>query len=349
MGNYRFRFSDMMPNAWFYKLKDMSKTKTHPVKKQNQPKKPTDKSHSKPNNISQPRYSYHLTSQPIYSPVNRKASDTHFPDSSSRKSTSRRNNSRRKTVYKPSPRHFSSSDNCTPDYYFISSSESSLDPGESPLYYSEEEFVDPDHDQVSWPDSCNCEVTSSTTDIIIDINSNETFTQKVEKLARFRPISELELPPIFTKPAKFRKSSEQVSVKIFKEESVRTQKQHRTSPVIRKSSSNSTGIKLRPNSPRIARKKIQAYSRKSISPNKKYVNSQKRSLSESFIVVKSSIDPQKDFRDSMEEMIMENNIRNSKDLEDLLACYLSLNSNEYHDLIVKAFEQIWFDMTNLRL
>ncbi|KAK2652978.1 hypothetical protein Ddye_012834 [Dipteronia dyeriana] len=358
MGNYRFRFSDMMPNAWFYKLKDMSRTKTHPVKKKSQPKKPVDKSHNKPNNISQPRYSYYLTSQPINSLVNRKASDTHFPDSSTRKSTSRRNNSRRRTVYKPSPRHFSSSDNCTcqakfqqyaPDYCFISSSESSLGPGESPLCYSEEEFVDPNHDQVSWSDSCNCEVTSSTTDIIIDINSNETITQKVERLAGFHPISEFELPPIFTKPAKFTKSSEQVSVKIVKEGSVRTQKQYGTTHVIRKSSSNSTGIKLRANSPRIASKKIPAYSRKSISLNMKYGNSQKRSLSESFIVVKSSIDPQKDFRDSMEEMIMENNIRNSKDLEDLLACYLSLNSNEYHDLIVKAFEQIWFDMTNLSL
>ncbi|TXG69664.1 hypothetical protein EZV62_004599 [Acer yangbiense] len=91
-------------------------------------------------------------------------------------------------------------------------------------------------------------------------------SQKVEKLARFRPISELELPPIFTKPAKFRKSSEQVSVKIFKEESVRTQKQHRTRSCNTKIIFESTGIKLRPNSPRIASKKIQAYSRKSIHP-----------------------------------------------------------------------------------
>jgi uncharacterized protein (TIGR01568 family) len=51
----------------------------------------------------------------------------------------------------------------------------------------------------------------------------------------------------------------------------------------------------------------------------------------------------------MVEMIVENNIRGSKDLEDLLACYLSLNSKEYHYIIVKAFEQIWFDMTDLHL
>uniref|UniRef100_A0A2P2Q1V0 Transcription repressor n=1 Tax=Rhizophora mucronata TaxID=61149 RepID=A0A2P2Q1V0_RHIMU len=51
----------------------------------------------------------------------------------------------------------------------------------------------------------------------------------------------------------------------------------------------------------------------------------------------------------MMEMIVENNMQSSKDLEELLACYLSLNSNEYHDLIVKAFEQIWFYMVDLHL
>ncbi|URE04058.1 hypothetical protein MUK42_03743 [Musa troglodytarum] len=56
------------------------------------------------------------------------------------------------------------------------------------------------------------------------------------------------------------------------------------------------------------------------------------------------VGPAEDFRDSMLEMIVENNIRASKDLEELLACYLSLNSDEYHDAIVKAFQQIWFDL-----
>jgi uncharacterized protein (TIGR01568 family) len=66
-------------------------------------------------------------------------------------------------------------------------------------------------------------------------------------------------------------------------------------------------------------------------------------------VVKSSFDPQKDFRESMMEMIVENNIKASKDLEDLLACYLSLNSDEYHDLIIKVFKQIWFDLSDIKL
>ncbi|URE08918.1 DUF623 domain containing protein [Musa troglodytarum] len=51
----------------------------------------------------------------------------------------------------------------------------------------------------------------------------------------------------------------------------------------------------------------------------------------------------------MVAMIVENNIRASKDLEELLACYLSLNSNEYHDVIVKVFQQIWFDLAEVKL
>lgn len=69
-------------------------------------------------------------------------------------------------------------------------------------------------------------------------------------------------------------------------------------------------------------------------------------LEESFAVVKSSSDPRRDFRESMVEMILENRLTASGDLEDLLACYLALNSDEYHDLIVKVFEEIWLEFTN---
>lgn len=64
----------------------------------------------------------------------------------------------------------------------------------------------------------------------------------------------------------------------------------------------------------------------------------------SFAVVKCSFDPQQDFRDSMFEMIVEKKITQPEDLEELLACYLTLNSDEYHDLIVKVFRQVWFDL-----
>ncbi|KAJ8450024.1 hypothetical protein Cgig2_029386 [Carnegiea gigantea] len=60
---------------------------------------------------------------------------------------------------------------------------------------------------------------------------------------------------------------------------------------------------------------------------------------DSFAIVKCSRNPQQDFRDSMLEMIMEKRIRRPEELEELLACYLSLNADEYHDLIIKVFRQ----------
>ncbi|XP_054779300.1 transcription repressor OFP5-like [Prosopis cineraria] len=65
---------------------------------------------------------------------------------------------------------------------------------------------------------------------------------------------------------------------------------------------------------------------------------------DSFAVVKFSLDPQQDFRESMVEMIREKQISQPEDMEELLACYLTLNSDEYHDLIIKVFRQVWFGM-----
>ncbi|XVF25598.1 hypothetical protein REPUB_Repub13aG0225700 [Reevesia pubescens] len=65
---------------------------------------------------------------------------------------------------------------------------------------------------------------------------------------------------------------------------------------------------------------------------------------ENFAMVKCSFDPEKDFRDSMLEMIREERISQPEELEELLACYLTLNSDAYHDLIIKVFQQVWFDL-----
>ncbi|KAG2243537.1 hypothetical protein Bca52824_094611 [Brassica carinata] len=65
---------------------------------------------------------------------------------------------------------------------------------------------------------------------------------------------------------------------------------------------------------------------------------------ESFAVVKCSSDPQKDFRDSMIEMIMDNGINHPEDLKELLVCYLRLNSDEYHDMIINVFKQVQNDL-----
>ncbi|CAH2078592.1 unnamed protein product [Thlaspi arvense] len=65
---------------------------------------------------------------------------------------------------------------------------------------------------------------------------------------------------------------------------------------------------------------------------------------ESFAVVKCSSDPQKDFRDSMIEMIMENGINHPEELKELLVCYLRLNTDEYHDMIINVFQQVHNDL-----
>ncbi|RZC47026.1 hypothetical protein C5167_039968 [Papaver somniferum] len=62
---------------------------------------------------------------------------------------------------------------------------------------------------------------------------------------------------------------------------------------------------------------------------------------ESFAVVTCSYSPQKDFRDSMLEMIVDNKIRQPAELEELLACYLSLKSEEYHAVIINVFKQVY--------
>ena len=70
---------------------------------------------------------------------------------------------------------------------------------------------------------------------------------------------------------------------------------------------------------------------------------------DSFAVIKCSSNPKQDFRDSMIEMIEDKQISKAEEMEELLACYLTLNADEYHDLIIKVFRQVWFDMSQYGL
>ncbi|XP_076885373.1 uncharacterized protein LOC143534881 [Bidens hawaiensis] len=72
-----------------------------------------------------------------------------------------------------------------------------------------------------------------------------------------------------------------------------------------------------------------------------------RAYADSFAILKSSYDPQEDFRDSMMEMIVEHGIRQREDLEELLACYLTLNCDAYHHLIVKVFKDVWLELNQM--
>ncbi|KAJ1695359.1 hypothetical protein LUZ63_012057 [Rhynchospora breviuscula] len=86
-----------------------------------------------------------------------------------------------------------------------------------------------------------------------------------------------------------------------------------------------------PSSPRLRSRRLRVYQTRN-------------PLVKGFVVVKSSVNPLMDFRESVMEMIAENGICEAKDFEELLACYLGLNSSEYHAVIIKVFKQIWVDV-----
>ncbi|ESQ52229.1 hypothetical protein EUTSA_v10017772mg [Eutrema salsugineum] len=58
-------------------------------------------------------------------------------------------------------------------------------------------------------------------------------------------------------------------------------------------------------------------------------------------VEKDSDDPYLDFRQSMLQMILENEIYSKDDLRELLHCFLSLNEPYHHGIIIRAFSEIW--------
>ncbi|KAG6436428.1 hypothetical protein SASPL_101326 [Salvia splendens] len=64
-------------------------------------------------------------------------------------------------------------------------------------------------------------------------------------------------------------------------------------------------------------------------------------IQNSVAVVKDSDDPYQDFRQSMLQMILEKRIYSRNDLQQLLDCFLKLNSPHHHEVIVRAFAEIW--------
>ncbi|XP_057503402.1 transcription repressor OFP1-like [Actinidia eriantha] len=335
MGNHRFRLSDMIPNSWFYKLKDMGRTRkqnnniNHPRNKK-QPLKPSSSSSSSssatsPPSISIPphqfqsqtelshqRKSYYFTREltppppqpPITSHESSKITETHLPDpprksSKQRLSTTRRRNRASSRQPPPPLRHVAAT----------------VSAGCSCRATIDSVWAKPDSTSEEYPIS----PLDSSSDLQSLFPDNDSDLPKFDV---FDAISQLHLPPILTKKP------------------IQKERKYPNGSLSRKSPVRSPGVRIRANSPRIARIGA-AHGRKSVS-------SSRRSLSESFAVVKSSVDPQRDFRESMVEMILENNLKASKDLEDLLACYLQLNSDEYHEVIIEVFKQIWFDLAHVR-
>ncbi|KAG6488884.1 transcription repressor OFP2-like [Zingiber officinale] len=365
MGNHRFRLSDIMPNTWFYKLKDMSQRsrKSHggqPSRAGAVSPKPVAPPATKllPNRAS----CYYSSRTEVegfsFFPTHSKAMDTHFPGEPHRNSKKR---SRNKPLRAPpiKPRLVASS---VPAGYHARAlnTEELLTPTPSPyemptvrrdLYVNGEELeLDFGSDDVeSWLHSASCRFTPSTTDVDSSKNSKlDEFELELES------ISELKLPPILTKPvpkeAEYEDKSlhhnswiDQNAILVSKSKITnQSQRQRQSQPKV--SPASLRRLRIRANSPRLTSKML-SNRRPAITMQQKRGSP----FPSSFAVVKSSSDPQRDFRDSMMEMIVENNIRASKDLEELLACYLSLNANEYHDIIVEVFQQIWFYRTNFKL
>ncbi|XP_002523863.2 transcription repressor OFP2 [Ricinus communis] len=72
-------------------------------------------------------------------------------------------------------------------------------------------------------------------------------------------------------------------------------------------------------------------------------------ITNSIAVVKDSNDPYQDFKHSMLQMIFEKEIYSADDLQELLNCFLKLNSPRHHGLIVQAFTEIWNDVISKKL
>ncbi|XP_051131700.1 transcription repressor OFP1-like [Andrographis paniculata] len=315
-GNYRrFRLSDMIPNAWFYKLKDMTATIRPP---------PSTRSHSQLPN------SHILHPCPI---TTRKSTHHHNPP----------------TNY--TRRSYSSSSSSSSSSTFCTKQQKQRPPRRRRTIY----LPSPNHDDQIIHDNDEEE------DIIIDVdeNSHPIIKIKTNSLPEEFNINAISsLPPILTKPLGTNKTNYR-----YTSNSSPADDRHR------KSISSRPGVRIR------GKKIIETRRRKSVKKtkleddassrrkknhnnnNNNNNNNNKMMMEEEeendrvystgrrcFAVVKASVDPQRDFRESMVEMIVQNQIRVSKDLEDLLACYLSLNSNQYHQFIINAFEQIWFNM-----
>lgn len=316
MGNQKFKLSDMMPNAWFYKLKDstikISKPQSTKLKKEHvlpppPPPLPPASSALKTtidppqvlNSEPQchPRKSYHITRELITPPQ-----ELDFlpftPPRRSKSSTKSRKSSRRTNS--------TSSCSCKSTVTYQSYRSKSNSPSSPPVF--EDNLIKTEHKTEDF-------------DIVVDVDKESLYTD----INTF----DIKLPPIITKKHP-KPSNSSIDEKII----AAVSKEHRTTPPSRRLPSE-RGVRLKVNSPRIMGRNS---GRKNTSSKKR------RSISESFAVVKSSFDPHRDFKESMVEMIVQNNLTASKDLEDLLACYLSLNADEYHEIIINVFKQIWFDL-----
>ncbi|ESQ42545.1 hypothetical protein EUTSA_v10014213mg [Eutrema salsugineum] len=298
MGTHKFRFSDIVPHSWLYKLKGMSRSNRKHI-----PSSPKHLSSSDPSSTRKLRDALGLSSSPQAS------------SSSPKPSFKRR--TKRKTVYKPSSRLKLSSSSLNSHASLTSSRNHRSKSSSSSENAVSDSTVGSSSDPVlSSPSDKNHGFSRDSESDSVDIKDDQYSVRKLDDVSEDPSKSE-NLNPVM--------------VETVKEPPFET----RTEQKLKKPKAGSSGIRIRTNSPKIVRKKTKGRTIKDMG------------AAESFAIVLTSVDPERDFRESMVEMIVENKMKEQKDLEGLLACYLSLNSCEYHDIIIRAFEKTWFHLTHL--
>ncbi|KAF8716861.1 hypothetical protein HU200_025960 [Digitaria exilis] len=384
MGRHKFRLSDMIPNAWFFKLRDMrARGGAAPSPRAAPPSRPLPSTPRHAGGGWLPhRASHYYTPRVgddhivLGSPIHAKASDTRFPplQLSPPRRSRRRHHRRRRSVKLA---HYSSVSTTSSGVASSPASAAGCRCGRRPDlvvvgveapdtpspcrrdmfvgYSSDEE--EHDEEDLKKPalavrrgdDKLDGKVFTSATEIIIDLRTKKKKT----------------LPPIITKttPARRRDPDAGCELEDKHIDVLKHATTHRDSPAHpeqskqlikpRRSVSSPRRLKTRANTPRVAsapskKCKPPATAAAARSPARA-TTKPPPPLAESFAVVKTSRDPRRDFRESMEEMITENGIRTAADLEDLLACYLALNAAEYHDLIVEVFEHIWVTLLDVKM
>ncbi|KAL8154410.1 hypothetical protein V2J09_012170 [Rumex salicifolius] len=308
MGNPKLRFSEFIPNSWFHKPKPLR----HHHQPTNRPP-PLSSTGELPLSLSPPRKSYHFTRN-LIAP---KSSEMDSP----------RKSSKRRIRRKPIAQKSNPSEAC--NHMVPNSSKLIRDDrsgfsgqrktGDS-VSIHELRPIKTERDKFS---DLGKKIAGSR-EAIDDPNVKHRSSGKFRERRENGCLSSVN--------ADREESSMASSVCSFKEQGSRS---------VRRSSNGSPRIRIRIHSPRLARLVNSSRVNLSSSASKKGVSSK------SLAVVKASSDPERDFMESMMEMIVENNIRASKDLEELLACYLSLNSDQYHDVIIQAFTHIWFHLNNI--
>jgi uncharacterized protein (TIGR01568 family) len=218
-------------------------------------------------------------------------------------------------------------------------------------------------------DGLDVKVITSESEIIIDLRKGDTPERKLRRIVT-RPVRrqpephepdgshvdvadvtvrekdrpQRKLNPIVTRPARRQPEPNEpdgIHADVTAKASSASEKSGVSKPR-RSSASSSSGrrrLKMRVKSPRLP-----AISRRRKPPARNWPPV----IADSYPVVKMTRDPRKDFRESMVEMIRAKGIRHARDLEDLLACYLSLNDAEHHDLIIEVFEQIWLSLAGVK-